>query len=258
MRHGNLAVLVTALLFVGDLVLDLQRAGAGFDHLLSEQIGCLGITETGIDIGNDRNDMGLEILDLVHRCFFCCRVTSFARRINVAEQKVQFAGIGLAKEGVKLFDQRRHRGFLVHRLIRQGTELAAQRGNHPAGQIEIAALGAAEMLLDRNHLLLRDKAVPATQRLGIFGAVGIIGGHILAHDCGGIFGDVEAGLEPVLQLHPGNGFGVDTAPRAVLVFDQALGGAFEILVGHRCFLKIGEALSVVLSNNFQRLKALLA
>src|SRR3546814_2049496 len=45
-RHGDLAVLVTALLFVGDLVFDLERAGAGLDHLLGEQIGRLGIAES--------------------------------------------------------------------------------------------------------------------------------------------------------------------------------------------------------------------
>ena len=32
-RHGDLAVLVTALFFIGDLVFDLQRAGARLDHL---------------------------------------------------------------------------------------------------------------------------------------------------------------------------------------------------------------------------------
>jgi len=44
--------------------------------------------------------MGLEILDLVHRRFFCRRIASLARCINVAEQQVEFAGIRLPQKGV--------------------------------------------------------------------------------------------------------------------------------------------------------------
>jgi len=146
--NSNLAVLVTALLFVRYLILDLQGACARFDHLLGEQIGRFCIAETGIDIGNDRNDMSLEILDLVHCRLLRRLVTGIARRIDVAEQQVQLARIGLPQECVKLLNQRRHRSLLVHRLIGQGTEFAAQGRDHPAGQIEIAALGIAKMLLD--------------------------------------------------------------------------------------------------------------
>jgi hypothetical protein len=42
------------------------------------------------------------------------------------------------------------------------------------------------MLLDGNHLLLADEAVPAPQRLGVVGRIGIIGGHVAAHDRGGV------------------------------------------------------------------------
>ena len=62
-RNGDLAVLVAALLFVGHLVLDLEGAGAGLDHLLGEQIGRFGIAETGVDVGDDRHDMGLVVVD---------------------------------------------------------------------------------------------------------------------------------------------------------------------------------------------------
>src|SRR6202000_1528854 len=42
-RHRSLAVLIAALLLIGNLVFDLQRAGACLDHLLGEQIGRLRI-----------------------------------------------------------------------------------------------------------------------------------------------------------------------------------------------------------------------
>ena len=66
-RHGDLAVLVAALLLVGDLVLDLQRAGAGLDHLLGQQIGRLGVAEAGVDVGDDRHDVGLVVVDRVEQ-----------------------------------------------------------------------------------------------------------------------------------------------------------------------------------------------
>jgi hypothetical protein len=34
------------------------------------------------------------------------------------------------------------------------------------------------MLLDGDHLLLADEAVPAAERLGVLGRIGIIGGHV--------------------------------------------------------------------------------
>jgi hypothetical protein len=55
------------------------------------------------------------------------------------------------------------------------------------------------MLLDGDHLLLADEAVPATQRLGVVGRIGIIGSHVAAHDRGGVAGDVEPGAEAVLK-----------------------------------------------------------
>ena len=221
MRHGDLAVLVAALLLVGDLVLDLQRAGARLDHLLGEQIGRLGIAEAGIDVGDDRHDVGLEVVDLLDQRLFLRLVAGLARGVDLAEHVAELARVGLAQEGVELLDQRRHRGLLVHRLVRQRAELGAQRGDHPAGQVQVAALGRAEVLLDRDHLLLGDEAVPAAERLGVLGRIRVIGRHVLAHDRGGVAGDVETGLEAVLQAHAGDGLGVDAVPGAALALDAA-------------------------------------
>jgi hypothetical protein len=160
-RHGHLAVLVAALLFVRDLVLDLDAAGARFDELLGEEIGRLGIAETGVDVRDDRHDVRFVLVDLVQQAVRVDRVTRSLRRIELAEQHAQFTRIGLTQEGVELFDQRRNAGLLVHRLVGQRAEFAAQRGNHPARKVEVAALGRAEVLLDGDHLLLADEAVPA-------------------------------------------------------------------------------------------------
>src|SRR5262249_10596646 len=78
------------------------------------------------------------------------------------------------------------------------------------------------MLLDGNHLLLRDEAVPAAERLCVKGGIGVIGRHVLAHDGGGIFGDIETRAEAVLQAHPRHGLRVNAAPRPVFAFDELL------------------------------------
>ncbi|MGY4485934.1 hypothetical protein ACVWWR_005125 [Bradyrhizobium sp. LM3.2] len=131
---------------------------------------------------------------------------------SAAEDVVQFARIGLTQEGVELFDQRRHRGLLVHRLVGQRTELGAQRRDHPAGQVQIGAIGLAKVLLDRDQLLLGDEAVPAAQRLGVLGRVAVIGGHVGSHQRRGVAGNVETGLEAILQAHAGDGLGRHTVP----------------------------------------------
>ncbi len=182
MGNRDLAVLVAALLLVGHLVLDLDGAGARLDHLLGQQVGRLGVAETGVDIGDDRHHMGLEVVDPVLHSLGRHLVTGFAGGIEFAEQAAQFAGIGLAQEGVQLLDQRGHSGLLVHRLVGQRAELGAQGRDHPAREIEVTLVGAVEMLLDGNQLLLADKAVPATQGLGVLGAVSIVLSHVLAHD----------------------------------------------------------------------------
>ena len=166
-RHGDLAVLVTALLFVGHLVFDLDAASTRFDHFLGQQVSRFGVTKTGIDVGDDRHHVCLEIVDAVQQVFFLGRILGATRRIEIAEQAAELARIRLTQEGVQLFDQRGHRGLLMHGLIGQRTKLGAQRSDHPAGEIQIAMLGRAVMLLDGDQLLLTDEAMPAAQRLRV-------------------------------------------------------------------------------------------
>src|SRR5690606_38845925 len=232
-RNGNLAVLVTALLFVGNLVLDLDAAGTGFDHLLGQQVGGFGVAETGVDVGDDRYNVGFEAVDLSLNFSFLGLVASLAGVVQGGEQQVQFAGVGLAQEGVQLFDQTGNGGLLVHGLVGQRTELGAQRGNHPAGQVKVLPVGGLQMLLDGDELLLTDEAVPATQGLGVQGAVGVVLGHVLAHDGGGVLGDVQAGLETVLNTHAGGVLGVDRAPGvAELLLQRGNGLDLVLICGH--------------------------
>ena len=120
----------------------------------------------------------------------------------------------------------------MHRLIGKWSELGAKGGDHPAGEIEIAAVGLAEVLLDRNQLLLRDEAMPATERLGVFGGIGVIGRHVGAHQRRGVASDVQAGLEAVLQTHACHGFGGDAVPGR-LGLEERLRGFNLALIGHR-------------------------
>ena len=223
MGNGDLAVLMAALLLVTDLILDLERAGARLDHLLGEEISRLGIAEAGVDVGDDGDDMGLEILDPGEQITLLRGVAGFARGVDVVEQQRQFARIGLAQEGVEFRDQRRHARLLVHRLIGQRAEFGAQGRDHPARQIQVFAPGRAEMLLDADHLLLRDEAVPAAERLGVGGGIGVVGGHVGAHDPGGIARDVEPGEEAVLQPHPRDRLGADPVPGVAVRADELLG-----------------------------------
>ncbi|WP_272886952.1 hypothetical protein [Phenylobacterium aquaticum] len=120
----------------------------------------------------------------------------------------------------------------MHRLVGQGAEFRTQGRDHPAGQVEVLPIGGAEVLLDRDHLLLADEAVPAAQGLGVLRGVGVIGRHVLAHDVGGVAGDFQAGLEAVLETHPGHGLGVDAVPGAVLARDELAHLNDVVLIGH--------------------------
>ncbi|MNY03682.1 hypothetical protein D3C86_1363140 [compost metagenome] len=232
-RNGDLAILVTALLLVGNLVLDLDAASACFDHALGQQVGGFRVTEAGVDVGDDRYDVGFVVVDLVLDVSGLGGVAGFAGGVQGGEQQVQFAGIGLAQEGVQLFDQRGDGGLLVHRLVRQRAEVGTQGGNHPAGQVEVALVGGLQVLLDRDQLLLTDEAVPAAQGLGVDGRVGVVLGHVLAHDVGGVLGDFQTGLEAVLSAHAGDGLRVDRAPAAAELFFQGGNGLDVVLVcGH--------------------------
>src|SRR3546814_4383400 len=83
------------------LIFDLKRAGTRLDHLLGEEIGRLRITEAGVDVGDDRNNMGLVILGLVQQLPFLRAVAGRAGGVDLAEDHAQLARIGLAEEGVK-------------------------------------------------------------------------------------------------------------------------------------------------------------
>ena len=131
MGNGDLAVLVAALLGVGDLVLDLDAARTGFDHLLGQEVGRLFVAESGVDVGDDGNDVGFEVVDGGQRGLFGCAVTGRLGLIEAPEQVVELTGVGLLEEGVELLDQLRHGGLLVHRLVGKRAELGAEGGNHP-------------------------------------------------------------------------------------------------------------------------------
>ena len=228
-RHRDFTVLVAALFLVGHLVFDLDAAGARFDELLRQQIGRFRIAETGVDVGDDGHDVGDVAVDLGLDGL----LLSTLSRVQLAEQAAQFAGIGLAQESVELADQAGDGGFLMHRLVRQRAELGAQGGDHPAGQVEVAAVGAVEVLLDGDHLLLTDETVPAAERLGVLRWVRIIGGHVVAHDLRRVAGDVQAGLELVLGAHAGGGLGIDGVPGAALLLFQT-GNSLDVvlILGH--------------------------
>ena len=106
-------------------------------------------------------------------CVTWLSIFSWIAAFAVASWRRRVRGTGRRSHGrrrrrrVQLADQRADRGLFVHRLVRQRAELGAQRGDHPAGQVQVAAFGAVEVLLDGDHLLLADEAVPATQRLRV-------------------------------------------------------------------------------------------
>src|SRR5690606_34264397 len=214
-RNGYFTVLVTTLLLVGNLVLDLDTASTGFSHLLGHQVGRFCVTKACVDVGNDRYNVGFEVVDLADDFLLCGSVALGACCVQVTEQVVQFPRVSLLEEGVQLADQVSNGGLLVHGLVRQRAELGTQGSNHPAGQVQVAALGGAEVLLDGDQRLLTDEAVPAAQRLGVQGAVLVVGRHVFAHDLGVVLGDVQMRLEAVLQAHAGSGFGVDGTPGGI-------------------------------------------
>jgi hypothetical protein len=230
--HGHLAGLVAALLLVGYLVLDLDRAGARLDHLLRQQVGGLLVAEAGIDVGDDRHDVGLEIVDAVLDGLRRHFVTGVAGRVEFAEQATELTGIRLAQERVKLFDEAGYGGLLVHGLVRQGAELAAQGRDHPAGQVQVALVRVAEVLLDRDQLLLTDEAVPATEGLRVLTRIRVVLGHVPAHDRRRVTGDVEAGSEAVLQAHARRVLRADVFPGVAGAAANVADGADFLLVAH--------------------------
>src|SRR5258708_6517332 len=72
--------------------------------------------------------------------------------------------------------------------------------------------------------------MPATERLGVFGGIGVIGSHIVAHQRRGVPSDVQAGLEAVLQAHARHGFGGDAVPGR-LGLEERLGSSNLARIG---------------------------
>ncbi len=233
MRNGHFTVLVAALLLIGNLVLDLDAAGTGFDHALGQQVGGFRVAETGVDVGDDRDDVGFVVVDLRLDLGGLGFVAGFAGSVQSGEQQVQLAAVSLAQEGVQLLDQVGNGSLLMHRLVRQRAELGTQGGDHPAGEVEVAFVGGLQVLLDGDQLLLTDEAMPATQRLRVNGRVGVVLGHVLAHDVGGVLSDFQTGLEAVLSAHASHGLRVDSAPAASSYFFQSGNGLDVVLIsGH--------------------------
>src|SRR5690606_27079810 len=95
-RNGHFTVLVAALLLVGNLVLDLDAAGTGFEHALGQQVGGFRVAETGVDVGDDRDDVGFVVVDLRLDLGGLGFVAGFAGSVQSGEQQVQLAAVGLA------------------------------------------------------------------------------------------------------------------------------------------------------------------
>ena len=88
------------------------------------------------------------------------------------------------------------------------------------------------MLLDGDHLLLTDEAVPAAQGLGVVRRICVIGGHVATHHARRVAGDVEAGLEAVLQAHARHRLRIDPVPGSALGADQIVCLGDVVLVKH--------------------------
>ena len=121
----------------------------------------------------------------------------------------------------------------MHGLVGQRAEFGTHTGNHPAGKVEVAFVRGLMVFFHRNQFLLSDKTVPAAQRLGVVGRIGIVFGHVAAHDGSGVFGNVQAGFEAVLQTHTGNVFRRDGCPTlTVRLFDLFRCFDFFLIISH--------------------------
>ncbi len=66
--------------------------------------------------------MGLEVIDGVDGCLLGGGIACLAGGVEIAEDVIELAGIGLLEEGVELVDQLWNGGLFVHRLVRKRTE----------------------------------------------------------------------------------------------------------------------------------------
>ena len=214
-RYGYFTVLVTTLLLVSNLVFDLQAASTSFDHLLSHQVSRFSVTETSVNVSNDRYDVSFVVVDLVQDFCFFCRIASFTSCVQSAEQTTQFTCISLTQEGVQFVNQRSYSSFLVHRLVRQRTEVRTQSSYHPTRQVQVTTLSSTKVLLDRDQLLLTYKTVPAAQRLSVLGFVFVELCHVFTHDFGSVTSDIQTSFEFVLLTHTCRRLWADSTPEFV-------------------------------------------
>ena len=219
MRNGYFTVLVATLLLVRHLVFDLDAASTRFDHALGQQVSGFCVTETSVDVGNNRHNVSLVVVDLALQLSRFSSVASVTSSIQLTEQATQLTGVGLTQEGVQFFDQTGYRSLLVHGLIRQRAEVGTQGGNHPTGQVQVTTLGVTQVLFDGNQFLLTDETVPATQRLSVLSGIGIVGSHVFTHDLGCVLGNIQTGFETVLQTHTSNRLRADRVPGGAIGSD---------------------------------------
>src|SRR5690554_169039 len=99
-RNGYFTVLVSTLLLVRNLVFDLDAASTRFDHLLGQQVSCFVVTETSVDVSNDRYNVSFVVVDLLDQLSSLGAVASFFSSFQITEQVVQFPCISLTQEGV--------------------------------------------------------------------------------------------------------------------------------------------------------------
>ena len=100
MRNSYLTVLVATLLLVRYLVLQLDTASAGFNHLLGQQVGRFSVTETSVNVCDDRHNVSFKVVDLSDSFSFECLVARFTRSVQFTEEVIQFPSISLLEESV--------------------------------------------------------------------------------------------------------------------------------------------------------------
>src|SRR5690606_40424899 len=64
-------------------------ASTGFNHLLGHQVGRFCVTKACVDVGNDRYNVGFEVVDLADQFFLCGSVALGACCVQVTEQVVR-------------------------------------------------------------------------------------------------------------------------------------------------------------------------
>ena len=100
----------------------------------------------------------------------------------------------------------------MHRLVGQWPKFGTQRGDHPARQIEVALIGIAKVLLNRDEFLLANKTMPATEVLSVLTGILVIVAHVFAHDGSRITGDIKTRLKTILKSHTRRMLGANIRP----------------------------------------------